>query len=72
MKKFGMDHNLLRWIKSFLSERSVAIKIKWLFMLILNALSDKYDLNHVIDFSAKPIACNLPRRISSFIVSKTF
>ena len=22
MKKFGMDHNLLRWIKSFLSERS--------------------------------------------------
>ena len=28
MKKFGIDHNLLRWIKSFLSERSVSIKIK--------------------------------------------
>ena len=28
MKKFGMDHNLLRYIKSFLSERSVPIKIK--------------------------------------------
>ena len=28
MKKFRMDHNLLRWIKSFLSERSISIKIK--------------------------------------------
>ena len=28
MKKFGMDHNLLRWIKSFSSERSISIKIK--------------------------------------------
>ena len=28
MKKFGIDQNLLRWIKSFLSERSVSIKIK--------------------------------------------
>ena len=45
---------------------------KWLFMLTLNTLSYKYDLNHVIDFSEKPIASNLPRRISRFIVSKTF
>ena len=28
MKKFGMDQNLLRWMKSFLSERSISIKIK--------------------------------------------
>ena len=28
MKKFGMDHNLLRWIKGFLSERSISIIIK--------------------------------------------
>ena len=28
MKKFGKNHNLLRWIKSFLSERSISIKIK--------------------------------------------
>ena len=28
MKKFGMNHNLLRWIESFSSERSISIKIK--------------------------------------------
>ena len=28
MKKLGMDQNILRWIKSFLSERSISIKIK--------------------------------------------
>ena len=28
-------------------------------MIILNASSDKYNLNHVIVFSKKPIACNL-------------
>ena len=28
MKKFGMDQNLLRRMKSFLSERSISIKIK--------------------------------------------
>ena len=33
-------------------------------MLTLNARSDIYDLNYVIAFSEKPIACNLPRRIS--------
>ena len=27
-KKFEMDQNLLRWIYSFLSERSISIKIK--------------------------------------------
>ena len=37
---------------------------KWLFMLTLNARSDKYDLNHATAFSEKPIARNLPRRIS--------
>ena len=37
---------------------------RWLFMLTLNAQSDKYDLNHANAFSEKPIACNLPRRIS--------
>ena len=45
---------------------------KWLFMLSLNARSDKFDLNHAIVLSEKPIACNLPRRILSFIVSKAF
>ena len=28
MKKFGIYHNLLRWINSFLNERSISIKIK--------------------------------------------
>ena len=28
MKKFGIDQNLLRWINSFLCERSISIKIK--------------------------------------------
>ena len=28
MKKLGIDHNLLRWIQSFLSERSISVKIK--------------------------------------------
>ena len=28
MNKFGMDQNLLRWINSFLNERSISIKIK--------------------------------------------
>ena len=37
---------------------------KWLLMLTLNGQSDKYDLNHAIAFSEKPIAFNLPRRIS--------
>ena len=45
---------------------------KWLFMLTLNARSDKDDLNHVTLFSVKPMACNLPRRISWSIVSKVF
>ena len=27
MKKFGIDQSLLRWIKSFLSERSISAKI---------------------------------------------
>ena len=43
-----------------------------IFMLTLNAQSDKYSLNHAIAFSAKPIVCNLPRRISWFIVLKAF
>ena len=37
---------------------------KWLFMLTLNALFNKYDLNYATFFSEKPVACNLPRRIS--------
>ena len=37
---------------------------KWLFMLILNARSEKYDLNYATVLSEKPIACNLPTRIS--------
>ena len=28
MKKFDMDHSLVRWIKSFSSERSISIKIE--------------------------------------------
>ena len=28
MKKYGIYHNLLRWINSFLNERSISIKIK--------------------------------------------
>ena len=28
MKKFDMDHSLVRWIKSFLSERSISTKIE--------------------------------------------
>ena len=28
MKKFGIDHSLLIWMKSFLSERSISVKIK--------------------------------------------
>ena len=45
---------------------------KWLFMLTLNTRSDKYNLNYAYAFSETPIACNLPRRISGFIVSKVF
>ena len=37
---------------------------KWLFMLTLNARSDKYNLNHATVFSEKPRACNLLRRIN--------
>ena len=37
---------------------------KWLFMLTLNARSDKYNLHHATAFSEKPVASNLPRRIS--------
>ena len=33
-------------------------------MLFLNAQSDKYDLNHAIVISERPIACNLSRTIS--------
>ena len=28
MKKFGIDHSRLRWMKSFLRERSISVKIK--------------------------------------------
>ena len=28
MKKFGIDHSLLTWIKSFLSDRSISVKIE--------------------------------------------
>ena len=45
---------------------------KWLFMLTLNARSDKYDLNHATVFSEKQIACDLSRRNSWFIVSTGF
>ena len=49
---------------------------KWLFTLTLNARSDKYNLNHATVYSKKnqkkTIACNLPGRISWFIVSKAF
>ena len=45
---------------------------KWLFMLTLNARSVKYYLNHATVLSEKPMACNLPRTISWFIVSKAF
>ena len=41
-------------------------------MLTLNARSEKCDLNHVIVLAEKPIACNLPRRTSWFILSKAF
>ena len=37
---------------------------KWLFMLTLNARSDKYNLNHATVFSEKPRACNLLIRIN--------
>ena len=33
---------------------------KCLFMLTLNARSDKYDLNHAIAFSEKPIQLKSP------------
>ena len=33
---------------------------KWLFLLNLNARSNKYNLNLANAFSEKPIACNSP------------
>ena len=45
---------------------------KWMFMLTVYARFDKCNLNHATVFSEKPIVCNLPRRISWFIVSKDF
>ena len=41
MKKFGMDHSLLRWIKSFLSERSISVKIE-------NIKSDLFTPKHEV------------------------
>ena len=41
MKKFGIDHSLLRWIKSFLSERSISVKIE-------NIKSDLFTPKHEV------------------------
>ena len=45
---------------------------KWLFLLTLNAQSDKYNSSHAIIFSEKPITCNLSKIISWLNVSKAF